>query len=470
MPRTVARVRLLAVALVAGVLLWPTAAFGAEPVALVRTAGTPAAVALSGDGVLVAEHLAEARVRAVGASGAARTLFERRGSALQVSSGLAASPGWAAFGFAAVREGFVPAGPVLAGGPGGPFGRLAGAPRAFALDLAGPTLVSVEPGGAGAVRRLVARYLGAFGGARELARGRLLGVVSAAGDFVAYAERAGGRDVAVVLDQTTGEETTRLVLAGALEALDVQSDGKLALATVRSRAETSISWTAPRRPGVHEAARGSRRGGVRIAADRIAFVRHVGIARELAVTDLDGFAAPASFPVSGVEAFDFDGARLAFATPRCVYLERVPGLTVRAAPPAGGPCARSEAAMRAPARAAFSSSRRSLPVRVSCPMATSAGCPVSLTLLAWRGASALELAAVRARVARGAVRTVRLRLSPADLHALRRRDPGPLSLELQPLDAGRRERLQSPVTVTSPRRQVEERPEDDGPGGEFIIG
>ncbi|HEX8101772.1 MAG TPA: hypothetical protein VF533_04105 [Solirubrobacteraceae bacterium] len=316
---------------------------------------------------------------------------------------------------------------------------------------------------------MVARDLGGFGAAVELAVGRpVVPLVRAAGDFVTWAERAGGRDVVVVADRRTGEETSRLTLSGDLEALDVQADGKVAVATALTRTETAIAWSAPRRSGLREVARGTRFGDVRVAGDRIAYVRQVGIADELAVTDLDGFSAPASFPVAGVEAFDFDGRRLSFATSRCLYAERVPGLTVRAAPPAGGPCARTEPILRPGAQAALSVRHPRLRVRVGCPMATSAGCPVAVRLVVWRGASPTVVAARRVRVARGAIPAITLRLSRRDVDVLRHRDPGPATVELQPLDAGRGAVVQAPLTLTAPARD-RSRPRG-GADGEFVIG
>lgn len=430
--------------------LLATPAHAAEPEALLRTAVAPAAVALAGEEVLVADELTTVRVRALRSGQPARTLFEREAGGLRGFVGLGASRAHAAFALD---------GAALAGPAGGPFARQPAAARVHALDVAGSTLVTVEsaPGAPeGPPTRLVARDLGPLGGAREIVSGRrLLPLVRAAGTSVAYAEEAGGRDVAVALDRATGTETSRVVLSGSLEALDVQDDGKLALATARTRTQTSISWTAPGRPGVREVARAARRSGVRIAADRIAYVRPAGISRELAVTDLDGFAAPASFPVADVAAFDFDGERLAFATRGCVYSERVPGLVVRAAPPLG-PCARSEPRLRAPRRAG-----RALSVLADCPMATAAGCPVALTLVSGGRAAGTR----RVRVPRGGERAVRLPLQAAR--------PGRATIVLRPLDRPAAATLQSPITLTWPPRNPPRKrppPEPDGPGGEFVIG
>jgi len=423
----------------------------AEPEALAPVGGSPAAVALAGEDVL---HASGARGRRVlvarPGTGAARRLFDGL-AATTTRVALAGLPGQAAFSF-------TPTGVVFAGPAAGPFARAARGPG---VALAPGALITVESAG------IVARVAG--GGVELVAPpspgAELHPLVRAAGTFVAYAERAGGRDTAVVVDRRTGEQTTRLALAGRLEDLDVQEDGTLALATVRTRAQASISWTAPGRPGVRELARGSRGSGVRIAGGRVAYVRDAGIGRELAVSDLDGFTGPVSFPVAAVTAFDFDGARLAFATPGCLYAADATGGTVPTAPPAG-PCPRTQIATDAPRSVALSAARRTVSAAVACPMATAAGCSVTLSL----SRSGRRLAAARARVPRGARRTVTLRLSRDALRTLPRRSTATLTAR----SAGDAPVTRHPVVLTAPGRSPTRpgpprRPDEEG-GGEFLIG
>lgn len=185
----------------------------------------------------------------------------------------------------------------------------------------------------------------------------------------------------------------------------------------------------------------------------------------MAVTDLDGFARPASFPAPAVVSLDFDGARLAFATPGCVYVARLAGLHVRAAPPAG-PCARAAATLTAPRSAGPSRGNRALRYAMAPPGGSHG--TLELTFRR-RGGGSVRLARSPVAVPRGARRTVAVRLGPPALRALRARAGdrlgARLSLEEGPATTAVT-RLTGPVRDAPPPQAP--RRADDEP--EFEIG
>jgi len=304
----------------------------------------------------------------------------------------------------------------------------------------------------------------------------LLPEVRAAGDFAAYGLRRDGVDTIVVLDLAAGREAYRIELPRAAEDFDVQADGTLAVAVPRTRTATAIGVAGPGRAGVRDLALAARRTDVRIEGDHVAYVRPAGNEGvELALADLEGFARPITFPLAGVKGLDFDGRRFAVLTPSCVYGGDLSGLAVRAVPPEG-PCPRAQATYRIPRRAAFSARRRSVRIRVACPMAAAEGCRGRLlagyTPRGGRGRQVL--AGERFAVPRGAARTVELRLTRRGVRALRGRASDRLHLAMSL--AGGEQRLRASVRILAPTRGPRRPPAPapppppGGAGGEFVIG
>ncbi len=440
-------------------------AHAAEPVALaVPAPSSGVAVVIAGDEVLFAERprVDVVRVRAVRPGSRATTRLERSPRDPEAPLSLAASP---------ARAAVVLAGDLFGGPLAGPFAPLSTAATGAAVT--GDDLITTERPGRVVVRDLSGRSPGSV--LVPGAEGELLGRVRAAGAFVAYATRTEERDTVIVVDRRTGAETLRIALPRTLDDFDVQADGKLAVAVPRTRDATAVGWAAAGRPGVRDVAVAARQTPVRIAGDRIAFVRPAGgEGTEAAMTDLEGFAGPASFPAAAIGSLDFDGDRLAFATASCVYVARAAGLTVRAAPPAG-PCARAWADLTAPRSAALSARNRTLRYAVACSMAPAGGCRGTLRLtFSRRGGGTATLLRARVAVPRGARETVAVRLGLQALEALRTRSGDRLEAHLQ-LEESRRTaraatRLTGPVRAPGQPPRPAPRPLPGGDDDEFDIG
>jgi hypothetical protein len=175
------------------------------------------------------------------------------------------------------------------------------------------------------------------------------GALRLAGRYVAYvvgARSARARNPArqvVVYDWVAGAEVYRVSasvdvpLPGdfRFDHFDLQADGKVVAASAarvedpeddaKAPCEDSIAivWWSPAEPQPHVLPQKACQARVAIGADRIAFFRRSGATgAELVTTDLTGapVAPVATFAHEGsIHAFDFDGARAAFAVRGCVH-------------------------------------------------------------------------------------------------------------------------------------------------------
>ncbi|CAA9505786.1 MAG: hypothetical protein AVDCRST_MAG30-2188 [uncultured Solirubrobacteraceae bacterium] len=468
-------------------LLTAASARAAEPVALAEPNLGVGPVAIAGDEIVFADAGEGIRVRAAAPGREPVVRLEQEDPEFAVPFALAASPTRLAFGFShrprGAGDGTVTAvSRLLAGPAAGRLGFVAGSPdgrrsgeQVYGAALAGDVLVSVESVRDEGPARVLARDLAAGTPPAELVPPvpgtELLTDVRAAGRYVAYGIRRGGVDAVVELDRVARREAYRIELPRELEDFDLQADGKLAVAVPRTRDSSAIGWAAPGRAGVRDVAFSARRSPVRIAGDRIAYVRPAGaVSSELALSDLEGFARPVSFPLDEIEALAFDGRRLAFRTPSCVYAADLPGLAVRLIPPAG-PCPRASATLTAPRRATLGGGRRVLRYEIGCPMATGAGCEGRLAVsYQRRGGRRAALAAARFTVRRGTVRTVSVPVDADAMNALAARASNRLVtlLTMPGQILQTTTRVSAPTRPAPPRRPAPEPKEGDG--GEFVIG
>ena len=246
----------------------------------------------------------------------------------------------------------------------------------FEVALSGDALVSAAPGCThdGLVVR---SHSGRGAVVRRLDDAEFQTQFDVAGSYVAY-RLASGR--LAVTDWRTGERLYELDAGPAGPSptmpLSVQDDGKVAwVASNHDGCVDRIAWASGEEPVPHELALGACGREVRIAGDRIAFVRQVREANQLATTGLGGTdvvpVAWAHWTPEGFDPgrFDFDGRRVAWSVPRChdetVYVERVRPARVAAAENASCPAR----IVRAPIRLDRSGRIR---VRVRCP----SGCTV----------------------------------------------------------------------------------------------
>ena len=243
--------------------------------------------------------------------------------------------------------------------------------------------------------------------------------VSAAGRFVAYTVAGGqGPVTLIVLDRVARVEVTRLALPGAPGAFDVQEDGTVAVAEAIGRSAERIGYARPGETALRPLVARGPRSGVVLAGDQVAHARATaGGGVELALTSLDGTTVPASFPMAIPSGFDFDGARVAFSTSNCVYTAPADGVPADAAPPAG-PCPRATALVHRVGRTvALTRARRTVDVRLTCPMASGYGCRGRVDLRYTRRSYLSRLLARRSLLARPRRR--------ADADAARARPPRP---------------------------------------------
>jgi hypothetical protein len=217
----------------------------------------------------------------------------------------------------------------------GPFHRLM-RPRVCFLPTSGTTL-ALDGGVAAYLEidctqqrlRVLVRDIARRGGPLVLREAALSGGccrdVAIAGRRVAWID---GRDVVVRDRLSRATSRTRIGPEGIDVDLgfDLQSDGKLAfsyrLVEVGRVGPTTVAWSAPSKPGLHEL---GLRGGsttVKIAGDRIAFERYLTAKTSaLVVSDLAGRArAIARFapPTRLRDGFDFDGRRITWASDRVI--------------------------------------------------------------------------------------------------------------------------------------------------------
>ena len=203
-----------------------------------------------------------------------------------------------------------------------------------------------------------------------------------AGPYVAYEDR---ERRLVVSDWRTGARLYAVEREALGErdpvALAVQEDGKVAtmLGGGTGQCHARVAWASAAEPVPHELPLEACRSGLRVAGDRIAFVRKVPGVRELVTADLSGRdVRPVARNRVPFEGFDFDGGRLAWSAGGCyrdaVYVERVAAPRVAAAPRVDCPLRIG----RGPLRLGRDGTVR-VPVR--CPI----GCRIETALLSLSG-------------------------------------------------------------------------------------
>ena len=246
---------------------------------------------------------------------------------------------------------------ALAGPSAGPFTTLA-PPRTCSVATIGNELAVdggvaayLEPRCGGDGMRVLVRDVAHHGRSILLADTAGAGDVAIAGRYVAWSDRRGG-DV-VVYDRLARRVSYRArVSPGAAVdvdlGLDVQRDGKLAVSyrpiEVARAGPTAVAWLSPSAPRPHVLPLRGSDTRVRIADDRIAFVRFLTAKTSaLVVADLAGRARTvARFvpPVRFRSGFDFDGRAVAWAS------DRVTATRVDCPPPGQGrPCVLRESGL-----------------------------------------------------------------------------------------------------------------------------
>jgi hypothetical protein len=468
------------VALTASVLVLAPAAGAAEPAAVAYRPDLAQAPALAGDRVLWMEGIVAVDVFGAPIAGGPVQKLVSTGADWPRPLDLAASPTHAALAFQEEstpdREGDQEYlySRLLAGPSIGPLAFRGGSPddepsgdRVYGAELAGDVLVAVRsaPGAESGVSdrpaRITIQDLGTGAPETDLvaAGNATLGPqVSAAGPFVAYtAAGAQGAVTLVVLDRTSRAEVTRLALARAPVSFDVQADGTVAVSEPTGTDTQRIGWARPGDPALRPLVERTLRSGHVLAGDRVAHARAAAAGGvEIVLTSLDGTTVPASFAMGSPTGFDFDGTRLAFATSDCVYAAIADAVPAGAAPPAG-PCPRAQAHVR-PVRAkvALTRKRRTVEVRLSCPMATDRGCRGRVALYYTRRSyKPARLARRDFALARGAERELTLRVPARLLRALRHRRGNQLGITARTVDEqGRVALTGDEVRVTRPKRRV----------------
>jgi hypothetical protein len=246
----------------------------------------------------------------------------------------------------------------------------------FEVALSGDAVVSAAPGCThdGLVVR---SHSGRGAVLRRLEDAEFQTAFDVAGPHVAY--RLESRRLAVT-NWESGERLFELDAGSAgawpTSPLSVQDDGKVAwVVSSGNGCENRLAWASREEPVAHELALGVCGSDVRIAGDRIAFVRRRGGLNELVTTSLGGVdvvpvaAARSVDPGFQPGTFDFDGRRLAWSAPRChdaaVYVDRA--RPARAAPPERARC---------PARVVRAPIRLDRGGRIRVPVRCPFGCTV----------------------------------------------------------------------------------------------
>jgi hypothetical protein len=458
--------------------LAPAARAGA-PVAVAYRPDLAQSPALAGDRVLWIDGIVALDVFGAPVTGGRAEKLLAAGADWPRPLALAASPTRAALAFqedsppnATGRQTYVYS-RLLAGPSAGPLAFRGGSPddapsgdRVHGADVAGDVLVAVRsaPGARSGVddrpARITVQDLSASTAETDLVApsSATLGAhVSAAGNFVAYTVlAAAGAATLVVADRTTGAAVTRLAFARAPDTFDVQADGTVAVAERLGPDEQKIGWVRAGETGLHTLVARTRRLGLSLAGDRVAYARATSAgAAEIVVQALDGPFVPASFPIATPTGFDFDGTRVAFASSECVYTALADGVPAGGATPAG-PCPRAKTLVRPAAPSvALTRRKRAVRVRLACPMAGEDGCRgrVVLTYTKRDGRPA-RLVKRGFRLPRGTERKVRLRVVKRLVRALRERSGNRLGIAVRTVDeAGRVALAGDSVRLTRPKRR-----------------
>ena len=465
--------------LLACLLLAPAARAG-TPVAVSYRPDLAQSPALAGDRVLWIDGIVALDVFGAPVAGGRAEKLLSAGADWPLPLSLSATPTHAALAFqedsppdARGRQAYVYS-RLLAGPSLGPLAFRGGSPddrpsgdRIHSADLAGDRLVAVRsaPGARSGETdrpaRITVADLATGGPEADLVApsDATLGArVSAAGDYAAYTELgAAGAATLVVRQLSTGAEVTRLAFARAPDTFDVQADGTVAVAERIGADAQKIGWVRAGETGLHTLVPSTRRLGLALAGDRVAYMRATSAgAVELVVQRLDGPFVPASFPIATPTGFAFDGERVAFATSECVYTAVADGVPAGGATPAG-PCPRAKALVRPPAgRVALTRRKRAVRVRITCPMAGEDGCRGRVVLTyTKRDGRAARLVKRDFRLARGSDRRLKLRLTKAQVRALRSRSGNRLGIAVRTADeAGRVALAGAAARIAKPKRRA----------------
>ena len=215
--------------------------------------------------------------------------------------------------------------------------------------------------------------------------------VRIAGRYLAWLMQSsptGFVDMLVVYDRSQGREAYRLSLPNRTLPLpsdfDVQDDGKVAVAVRQADPSQGarLAWASPAEPSLHYLPVTGTGLSVHIASDRIAVsahpIRH--LYRDLSVYDLGGTRLTGTRVERADGDFDFDGARLSFATRPCETSFLTTWDLASAAPPAppSGRCPvpSLEAKTLRPDATGF------VGVPLRCPATPALGCAGRLHLVA----------------------------------------------------------------------------------------
>lgn len=212
--------------------------------------------------------------------------------------------------------------------------------------------------------------------------------VKVAGPYVAVG-RVGEKSAEVIVyDRATATETYRVAVpitqpyAFGFD-LDLQADGTVAVlqanpASTGGVPKQDLAWASVADPKLHVIATDVDAYVLRLAADRVLFIRAKGRSKELAIATLTGEVRPASFPVDHIVGADFDGSRIAMATVRCLYVGDA--AEPAAAEPPAGPCTQTVLLTEAP----LTATTKGVRAAVGCRQGPAAGCTGTLRLRSGR--------------------------------------------------------------------------------------
>jgi hypothetical protein len=220
-----------------------------------------------------------------------------------------------------------------------------------------------------------------------------------------------GKSDLVVYDRTAGHEAYRI--AAPFADVDIQEDGKVAF-TIPEPGESGrarIAWASLDEPVAHVV--GTARGypSLLIASDRIAVRDGPAASRQpLKVLTLSGQVQARALDEAPIGSFDFDGARLAWASQPCADAHVLAWDLSQPRPPAA-PRGACPAAMVDQARLAIRTDRRTA-LWMRCAPRGALGCMGKLRLLADAGTARYLIASVSYHVHPGKRARLSLRLTP----------------------------------------------------------
>ncbi len=427
-------------ALTAATALAPSAAHAA-PAVVSPTSSVEAGPALAPDGkVLWAQFTKDARLTVhSGAPGAApATVFTTPGpthptNGELLGGRLAATPTRALFSYsesvAVDPDGYLAFSKLLDGPLTGPLTTLAGdddgKSYVHSFDVSGEAVLIAQSGSEYGSSQLQVRE---GNGAPKLVGPPDASGGQIAGDYVAYGTAgASGSDTQVihVLNWRTGVELYRTTAPFTAPyaygfGFDVQEDGTLAIlqanpASTGAKPVDDLAFASPAQLTPKVLATDVDPLTLRIRGGQILFARSTvnGSQQQLLLSDLAGSVRAASFPLDYLRGYDFDGTRVAYATPRCVYVDTV-GAGTPTEPPSGD-CARM-------ATSTFTANKLKLATvqaKVTCTMAPASGCPAT-TRIRTAAPRPRTLATSSSTIATGATKVVTLKVSNRTLRSLRK--------------------------------------------------